>query len=47
MNAREEHSGKHLDAQHKAILIVDDTPANLALVVDYLVEYGFQVGSMC
>ncbi len=46
MSASEEHSGNHLAAQHKVIVVVD-APANLALVVDYLAEDGFQVGSMC
>jgi PAS domain S-box-containing protein len=34
---------KALDPQNQTILIIDDEPANLAVVADYLVQSGFQI----
>ncbi|MFZ6028561.1 MAG: response regulator [Chloroflexota bacterium] len=34
---------KALEAQSRTILIVDDEPANLAVVADYLAQSGFQI----
>ncbi len=31
------------DSQHQTILIVDDNPANLGVIVDYLESFGFKV----
>lgn len=36
-------SPKQLNFQSYSLLIVDDNPTNLAVVVDYLEEYGFKV----
>ena len=33
----------HMDAGVPSILIVDDMPVNLAVLVDYLEEYGFNI----
>jgi PAS domain S-box-containing protein len=32
-----------VDAQNHMILIIDDNPANLSVVVDYLADHGFQI----
>ena len=39
----EEEFDKALDSQNQTILIIDDEPANLAVVADYLAQSGFQI----
>lgn len=35
--------GETVEDQNSTILVVDDDPANLSVVVDYLAEHGFQI----
>ncbi|MBE7473522.1 MAG: hybrid sensor histidine kinase/response regulator [Anaerolineae bacterium] len=43
MSTVETKPGEIFDTHNQTILIVDDEPANLAVVVDYLASYGFQI----
>ena len=43
MNKVEGEFDKVLDPQNQTILIIDDEPANLAVVADYLAQSGFQI----
>jgi PAS domain S-box-containing protein len=43
MNKVDGEFDKAIDPQNQTILIIDDEPANLAVVADYLVQAGFQI----
>src|SRR5512136_997713 len=43
MNKVEGEFDKALDPQNQTILIIDDEPANLAVVADYLAQFGYQI----
>jgi len=43
MNKVEREFDKAFDPQNQTILIIDDEPANLAVVADYLAQSGFQI----
>ena len=43
MNNGEEDPGDILEAQTQTILVIDDNPANLSVMTDYLAGHGFQI----